>query len=69
MNWPLINRLSRRALLAGMAGAVSGNLLLASGFGAAYAAEKVKIGVLAPLTGPASADGEEFVRGTTLAVE
>lgn len=69
MNWALINRLSRRALLAGMAGAVSGSLLLASGFGAAYATEKVKIGVLAPLTGPASADGEEFVRGTTLAVE
>jgi branched-chain amino acid transport system substrate-binding protein len=28
----------------------------------------VKIGVLAPITGPASADGEEFVRGVQLAV-
>ena len=32
-------------------------------------AELVKIGVLAPLTGPAAADGEEFVRGVEWAVE
>jgi branched-chain amino acid transport system substrate-binding protein len=32
-------------------------------------AKVVKIGVLAPLTGPAAADGEEVVRGVTLAVE
>jgi branched-chain amino acid transport system substrate-binding protein len=32
-------------------------------------ADLVKIGVLAPLTGPAAADGEEFVRGVEWAVE
>ena len=32
-------------------------------------ADLVKIGVLAPLTGPAAADGEEFVRGVKWAVE
>jgi branched-chain amino acid transport system substrate-binding protein len=37
--------------------------------GAAWADGIVKIGVLAPMTGPASADGEEFVRGATLAIE
>ncbi len=35
---------------------------------AAYA-DLVKIGVLAPLTGPTASDGEEFVRGVELAVE
>jgi branched-chain amino acid transport system substrate-binding protein len=38
--------------------------------GASFAEEKVvKLGVLAPLTGGAAADGEEMVRGLTLAVE
>ena len=32
-------------------------------------ADVVKIGVLAPLTGPTASDGEEFVRGVELAVE
>jgi branched-chain amino acid transport system substrate-binding protein len=32
-------------------------------------AEVVKIGLLAPLTGPAAADGEEFVRGVEWAIE
>lgn len=32
-------------------------------------ADIVKIGLLAPLTGPSAADGEEFVRGVTWAVE
>ena len=31
--------------------------------------EQIKIGVLAPLTGPSAADGEEFVRGVEWAVE
>lgn len=35
---------------------------------AAPNAKTIKIGVLAPITGPASADGEEFVRGAQLAV-
>jgi len=35
---------------------------------AAYA-ETVKIGVLAPLTGPSASDGEEFVRGVEWAVD
>lgn len=57
---------SRRALLRlGLASTV-----LCSLAGAALAQDKlVKIGVLAPLTGPAAADGEEVVRGVTLAVE
>ena len=33
------------------------------------AADVVKIGLLAPLTGPAAADGEEFVRGVGWAIE
>ena len=32
-------------------------------------AEVIKIGLLAPLTGPAAADGEEFVRGVEWAIE
>ena len=35
----------------------------------AQAAETIKIGVLAPISGPAGADGQEFVRGTQLAVD
>jgi branched-chain amino acid transport system substrate-binding protein len=41
----------------------------ALGGGLAAQAESVKIGLLAPLTGPAAADGEEFVRGVTWAIE
>lgn len=41
------------------------SLLLAS----ASFADVVKIGVLAPLTGPTASDGEEFVRGVELAVK
>ena len=33
------------------------------------AAEEIKLGVLAPLTGPSASDGQEFVRGVTWAVE
>jgi branched-chain amino acid transport system substrate-binding protein len=41
---------------------------LALSVGAA-AADEIKIGVLAPLTGPSASDGEEYVRGVTWAVE
>jgi branched-chain amino acid transport system substrate-binding protein len=41
---------------------------LALGMGGA-AADEIKIGVLAPLTGPSASDGEEYVRGVTWAVE
>ena len=41
---------------------------LALSMGAA-AADEIKIGVLAPLTGPSASDGEEYVRGVTWAVE
>ena len=37
--------------------------------GAAMAADTVKIGVLAPLTGPSASDGQEFVNGVTWAVD
>lgn len=44
--------------------------LAALGVPIAYAAPKpAKIGILAPLTGSSAADGEECVRGATLAVE
>ena len=40
------------------------------GSSASYAfAETIKIGVLAPLTGPSASDGQEFVNGVTWAVE
>lgn len=42
---------------------------LASGTAGAAFAETVKIGLLAPLTGPASADGQEFQRGAQLAID
>lgn len=54
-------RLSRRLLL--------GASLLLGGLGPAGAAETIKIGVLAPLSGNAAADGQEMVRGTQLAVD
>ena len=49
--------------------------MLSAAFGAlalsvgAAAADEIKIGVLAPLTGPSASDGEEYVRGVTWAVE
>ncbi len=42
--------------------------LLALG-GAPSPAEEIKLGVLAPLTGPSASDGQEYVRGVTWAVE
>lgn len=46
-------------------------LAMTTALGGAWAAqaETVKIGLLAPLTGPAAADGEEFVRGVEWAIE
>ncbi len=49
-------------------GIAAGTMLSVTAFGAAYA-ETVKIGVLAPLTGPSASDGQEFVNGVTWAVE
>ncbi len=56
---------TRRTLL----GAIFGIAAFATA-GAAFAAnDVVQLGILAPLTGGAAADGEEMVRGLTLAVE
>jgi len=52
-----------------VAGAVTVCAGLALPMHFAAAAETVKIGVLAPLTGPAASDGEEFVRGVEWAIE
>lgn len=46
-----------------------GAALLLGGSITAYAAETIKIGVLAPLSGNAAADGQEMVRGAQLAAE
>jgi len=46
--------------------AVIGTALLA---GTGALADTVKIGLLAPLTGPSAADGEEFVKGVEWAIE
>ena len=55
--------ITRRVLL----GAVSAIALLST---SAFAyADVVKLGVLAPLTGPAAADGQEMVNGANLAVD
>ena len=54
-------RLTRRLML-------SASLLLC-GVGSASAAEVIKLGVLAPLSGNAAADGQEMVRGAQLAVD
>jgi len=55
--------ITRRILL----GAVSAIALLST---SAFAqADVIKLGVLAPLTGPAAADGQEMVNGANLAVE
>lgn len=45
------------------------SVMLALAFAPAAAQEVSKIGVLAPLTGGAAADGEEMVRGVTMAIE
>jgi branched-chain amino acid transport system substrate-binding protein len=56
---------TRRVLLS----AIFGIAALGS-VGVSFGEEKVvKLGVLAPLTGGAAADGEEMVRGLTLAAE
>ena len=69
LNIGIGERARRAARLGGVAALALG---LASGFalGEASAEDKlVKIGVLAALSGPGAADGEETVRGTTLALE
>jgi branched-chain amino acid transport system substrate-binding protein len=48
--------------------AAVGAVVLAGTAGIA-AADTIKIGLLAPLTGPASADGQEFQRGAQMAVD
>lgn len=56
--------LSRRLVIAGALGALA--------FGTALdtaAADVIKIGVLAPLTGPSASDGADFVKGVQLAVD
>lgn len=52
---------TRRALLAAM--------LLTTGAGHAMADGPIKIGLLAPLSGNSAADGQEMVRGASLAVD
>lgn len=54
-------RLTSRLLL--------GTALLLGSLGVADAADTIKIGVLAPLSGNAAADGQEMVRGAQLAVD
>ncbi len=49
--------------------AAIGTMVLAGAVGTAAAADVIKIGLLAPLTGPASADGQEFKRGAQMAVD
>ena len=69
LNIGLRERARRAARLGSVAALALG---LASGFalGEASAEDKlVKIGVLAALTGPGAADGEETVRGSTMALE
>ncbi|WP_222182996.1 ABC transporter substrate-binding protein [Geminicoccus harenae] len=44
-------------------------LALGGGLAGQALADTVKIGLLAPLTGPASADGQEFQRGAQLAID
>src|ERR1700678_501023 len=52
---------NRRSLLAALA--------LLSGIGQSFAAETIKIGVLAPLSGNAAADGQKMVRGVQMAID
>lgn len=56
-----MTRIATRGLAIGLA--------LAALAGAPVSAEVVKLGVLAPLTGPAAADGEEFVKGAQMGVD
>jgi branched-chain amino acid transport system substrate-binding protein len=49
-------------------GAAIGAVMTAASAGASFA-DTIKIGLLAPLTGPASADGQEFQRGAQMAVD
>ncbi|WP_282610159.1 ABC transporter substrate-binding protein [Pelagibius sp. Alg239-R121] len=44
-------------------------IALAPGLAVPAAADQVKIGLLAPLTGPSAADGDEFVKGVEWAIE
>ncbi len=44
-------------------------LVFAVTFSASAMAKEIKIGVMAPLTGPNASDGEEFVRGVKWAIE
>lgn len=57
----MTSSLARRTLL--------GATLLFCGIEPGWAAETLKIGVLAPLSGNAAADGQEMVRGAQLAVD
>lgn len=52
-----------------LAGTAAGALLALGLAAAAAQADVVRLGVLAPVTGAAAADGEEFVNGVTMAVE
>ena len=56
--------LTRRLILAGAIGAAA-----IAGAQQSAAADTVKIGVLAPLTGPSASDGAEFVKGVQLAID
>lgn len=58
---------SNRRLRLGLLGTALA-AMMASGGGAAFA-DTIKIGLLAPLTGPAAADGQEYQRGAQLAVD
>jgi branched-chain amino acid transport system substrate-binding protein len=60
-SWPLVAVVMTLALTALLAGEVAGQSDAPKG--------TVKIGLLAPLTGDAAADGEEMVRGATIAVD
>jgi branched-chain amino acid transport system substrate-binding protein len=62
----LLRHLIRRVAIAACATPL---LASAGAFGAAHAADTVDIGLLSPLTGPASADGQEFQRGAQMAVD
>lgn len=62
------HRKGTRAVLPSLLAAASLGIGLVAGTPAAIA-EIVKIGVLAPLTGPTASDGEEFVRGVQWAVD
>lgn len=58
----ILNRRLRRIMLCASAA------LLTIGTASSFA-ETIKIGLLAPLTGPAAADGQEFQRGAQMAID